>query len=331
MLFNHPRDYWHKPADLPDSFWTRHFELHAVSDRATARTLLPENLSRTAYLGEGFPELVSGASARSIRSPSSPAWISIARRKRLMSSAACVKRAGWAHWAMSLHRGVRGGRVGIRHRARFPRSLRRYASRSFRTIPIIALNAGAAVLHYQVLDRRAPMERHSMLIDAGAEFAGYASDITRTYSNTDADFAKLVERNGSCAAALCASVHAGVDWRDVHISSHRLVSELLHDSGIITIHPDTVEDQCHAVPDPPAADALDKLTISCIQCCSRRRSLAFQPHGVRRQLVEIPSFRPPSIGRSSPRRNSSINPSIAGSTQTMCSSAEVVQEAPQLP
>src|SRR5215510_7641256 len=38
MLFHHPRDYWHKPADLPDTFWTRHFELHAVSDRATART-----------------------------------------------------------------------------------------------------------------------------------------------------------------------------------------------------------------------------------------------------------------------------------------------------
>jgi len=35
MLFHHPRDYWHKPADLPDAFWTRHFELHAVSDRET--------------------------------------------------------------------------------------------------------------------------------------------------------------------------------------------------------------------------------------------------------------------------------------------------------
>ncbi len=48
--------------------------------------------------------------------------------------------------------------------------------------PIIALNAGAAVLHYQVLERTAPSERRSLLIDAGAEFAGYASDITRTYS-----------------------------------------------------------------------------------------------------------------------------------------------------
>jgi Xaa-Pro dipeptidase len=41
LLFHHPRDYWHKPADLPDAFWTRHFELHAVSDRPAARALLP--------------------------------------------------------------------------------------------------------------------------------------------------------------------------------------------------------------------------------------------------------------------------------------------------
>ncbi len=58
LLFHHPRDYWHKPADLPDTFWTHHFELHAVSDRATdPRLFCPKNLSRTAYLGEAFPEL----------------------------------------------------------------------------------------------------------------------------------------------------------------------------------------------------------------------------------------------------------------------------------
>ncbi len=44
LLFHHPRDYWHKPADLPNAYWTKHFDLHAVSDRESARTLLPEDL-----------------------------------------------------------------------------------------------------------------------------------------------------------------------------------------------------------------------------------------------------------------------------------------------
>ena len=55
--------------------------------------------------------------------------------------------------------------------------------------PIVALNENGAVLHYQFQQRRAPAKMHSLLIDAGAEFGGYASDITRTYSYDDAEFA----------------------------------------------------------------------------------------------------------------------------------------------
>jgi len=89
-----------------------------------------------------------------------------------------------------------------------------------------------------VLERSAPTDRHSMLIDAGAEFGGYASDITRTYSHTDPDFAALVSEMDAVQQSLCASVRAGVDWRDVHMSSHRLVAELLHDSDITTCDAD---------------------------------------------------------------------------------------------
>ena len=49
--------------------------------------------------------------------------------------------------------------------------------------PIIALNEGGAVLHYQIQQRTKPAKLHSLLIDAGAEFGGYASDITRTHSH----------------------------------------------------------------------------------------------------------------------------------------------------
>jgi len=51
--------------------------------------------------------------------------------------------------------------------------------------------------------------------------AGYASDITRTYSYRDPDFAALVEKMDEMQQSLCASVRAGVDWRDVHVSAPR--------------------------------------------------------------------------------------------------------------
>ena len=57
---------------------------------------------------------------------------------------------------------------------------------------IIAFDEGAAVLHYQHLDRRRDAPRRSFLIDAGAQFRGYASDITRTWSGGDAEFSALV-------------------------------------------------------------------------------------------------------------------------------------------
>ena len=47
---------------------------------------------------------------------------------------------------------------------------------------IVAYNEHAAVLHYQHLERRAPKALRSFLIDAGAQFRGYASDITRTHA-----------------------------------------------------------------------------------------------------------------------------------------------------
>jgi len=91
-----------------------------------------------------------------------------------------------------------------------------------------------AVLHYQVLEKARPAARHSLLIDAGAEFAGYASDITRTYSHEDASFGRLIERMDRLQQALCAGVRAGVDWRDVHLRAHLLTGEVLRDADLIS-------------------------------------------------------------------------------------------------
>jgi len=238
LLFHHPRDYWHKPADLPDTFWTRHFELHPVADRAAARVLLPEGLGRTAYIGEALPEL-SRWGVGAINPEPLIARLDFERAAKTPYELACLREAsrlgalGHAAAAKAFSRGASEYEIelafleacGLREQE-LPYN------------PIIALNAGAAVLHYQMLERRPPPERHSLLIDAGAEFAGYASDITRTYSHTNPDFAALVSQMDAVQQSLCASVHAGVDWRDVHLSSHRLIAELLHDAGITTCEAD---------------------------------------------------------------------------------------------
>ena len=37
-------------------------------------------------------------------------------------------------------------------------------------------------------------------------------------------------------------MRAGVDWRDLHLTAHRLIAELLHDSGIITLDAEAAVD-----------------------------------------------------------------------------------------
>ena len=37
LIIHQARDYWHKSADLPGAYWSRHFEVHTAGDRAGAR------------------------------------------------------------------------------------------------------------------------------------------------------------------------------------------------------------------------------------------------------------------------------------------------------
>ena len=57
LIIERPQDYWHKPTDLPQGYWVRHFDVHAVPDRAAARGLLPRDLSGAAYIGDSFEGL----------------------------------------------------------------------------------------------------------------------------------------------------------------------------------------------------------------------------------------------------------------------------------
>ncbi|HLJ21261.1 MAG TPA: M24 family metallopeptidase, partial [Stellaceae bacterium] len=181
LLFHQPVDYWYKPPSAPQGYWTAHFDVRAVPDRTAARAALPENLGRTAYLGPMFEEL-AGWGLGSLNPPELLRRIDFERASKSAYEIACLREAS--------RLGARGHAAAVRAFAagasEFDIQLAFLDGCGLREqeLPyntIIALNEAAAVLHYQMLERRAPAERHSLLIDAGAESAGYASDITRTH------------------------------------------------------------------------------------------------------------------------------------------------------
>jgi Xaa-Pro dipeptidase len=232
LVFNQPRDYWYKPASLPHAYWTRHFDIRPAPDLAAARTHLPQDLSRVAYIGDAFPDLASWGVA-SINPRNLMRHLDYGRAAKTPYELACMREA--------TRLGVRGHLAAARAFAagasEFEIELEFLKACGLREQelpynPIIALNDGGAVLHYQVLEKSAPAERHSLLIDAGAEFAGYSSDITRTHALRDGDFASLIGRMDELQQTLCAGLRAGVDWRDVQLRAHDLTGKLLREADI---------------------------------------------------------------------------------------------------
>jgi Xaa-Pro dipeptidase len=105
---------------------------------------------------------------------------------------------------------------------------------------IVALNEHGAVLHYTDLDRASPAVTFSFLIDAGAQVHGYASDITRTYSFSDVRFQSLIDRMDRMQQEIVTKVEAGVDYRDLHVNTHRMLAEVLVDTELAKGDPDTL-------------------------------------------------------------------------------------------
>jgi Xaa-Pro dipeptidase len=234
LLVNQPADYWHKSPELPDTYWSGEFDIVSCADRDAIRAALPRDLSRAAFVGEPFPELLSfgpGAInpehliahldyARANKTPYEVAALLEANVRGARGHAAAEQafRAGASEFEIAL---AFMAATGLRERE-LPYN------------PIIALNEGGSVLHYQIQRKDRPAKFHSLLIDAGAEFAGYASDITRTHSHHDAEFAAMIRRFDELQLKLCAQVQVGADWRDIHQASYRAISEFLREIDVIT-------------------------------------------------------------------------------------------------
>ena len=100
---------------------------------------------------------------------------------------------------------------------------------------IIASGPNAAVLHHP-LTQRLLGAGELVLIDAGADYRGYACDVTRTYpvsgdfSTEQADMYALVLRVQRAAIERC---RAGVEYRDIHLAAALDVAQGLVDAGFL--------------------------------------------------------------------------------------------------
>jgi Xaa-Pro dipeptidase len=233
LVFHKPDDYWHLSAELPREPWVEDFDVAVVGSRAAARAALPASLGRVAYLGQPFPELLSwGLGA--LNPEHLRHRLDYDRARKTPWEVACLREANalGARGHRAAEAAFRGGGSEFDiHQAFLAACGQREQELPYNAI--VALNEAGATLHYQHLRRRAPAPLRSLLIDAGASWRGYGSDITRTWSHADADFAALVAAMDRLQQGLCAEVRAGVDWRAIHLLAVEHIGALLVEAGLL--------------------------------------------------------------------------------------------------
>jgi len=239
LCFHQPADYWHRPPDLPDEAWLGEFQVEIVRDPSAARDLLRLGRGRIAFIGEWQQEFAAWGFA-AVNPPGLLNQLHYDRAVKTPYEIDCMRRAS----AMAARGHIAARDAFLAGASEFETHLAYCAATGLqeRELPygnIIAFNEGAAVLHYQHLDRSRGGPRRSFLIDAGAQFRGYAADITRTYAAGDAGFAALVEAMDTVQQKLCTAIRSGTDYRDVHLLAHRLIAGLLRDADVIDCDADT--------------------------------------------------------------------------------------------
>ena len=104
---------------------------------------------------------------------------------------------------------------------------------------IIGTGTNSAVLHFMPTDR--PLRNGDLvLIDAGAEYRGYASDITRTYPVGGSLSPEQQELHAVVHAAERAAIERclpGTEWVDVHMTAAHVIAEGLVAFGVLRGEP----------------------------------------------------------------------------------------------
>lgn len=239
LLLHQPDDYWHKPPALPRAEWIEHFEVTIIRELSAARPHLVSR-GRTGFIGTLQPEFAQWGFA-AVNPETLLQRLHFQRAAKTRYEVQCMREAN-ALAAL----GHRAAEAAFRDGAsefEIHLAYLRATGLAEEELPyhnIIAINTNAAVLHYQHLERAraAEAERHSFLIDAGAHFRGYASDITRTYAYHTGEFGALIQALEEIQQGLCAQVLPGTDYVSLHLNAHHAIAKLLRDADFIECTPE---------------------------------------------------------------------------------------------
>ncbi len=242
LVYKQLEDYWYEPPSDPSGYWTSHFDIRVVRSEEEARKLAVVG-PRWVAIGEGAAASALGAAAGAnasgprakVNDAKVLAYLDYFRATKTRYEILCMRAAQLM--AVRGHQAVAAAfRPGVSE-FELQQIYCSAAQQRETELPypsIVALNEHASTLHYQNLRTRAPSPLRSLLIDAGAEYNGYAADITRSYSaGSGDDFDALIKSIDTLQQRVCGEVKPGVDFVALHVLTHRLLAAVLREHGFV--------------------------------------------------------------------------------------------------
>ena len=243
LICHQPQDYWHATPAPPDGSWADCFDVVCVSTPEDAGRALPDRDENWAFLGDP-PSCPDGFSSQALNPPDLTSALDYHRVHKTDFEVECLRRANRvaARGHLAARSAFEEGASELEiHLAYLSAS--RQMERQLPYPNIVALNEHGCILHYDALEPDPPVPVRSLLIDAGADYLGYAADITRTHSASRDEFAGLIELVDTAQQALTARISVGVSYVDLHLEMHRLIGTVLADAGLVAMSPESMVEQ----------------------------------------------------------------------------------------
>jgi len=232
-------DFWERPRRPSSTAFAGFFRLERPSRFESAKALLPPG--KVAFIGEDEAAAADlGIPPEHVNDPALLRELDALRVKKSAYERVCLAEAN--RIAARGHDAVRlaflsGDAAELDLHLEFLRATRQDDGETpYKNI--IAKGENGAILHHIGYLREGRGEE-SVLVDAGATFQGYCSDITRTWvkgsSAAASTFLGIVEAFERMQQELCAAVRPGLKYESLHDDSHRRVAQVLADAKIVKL------------------------------------------------------------------------------------------------
>jgi Xaa-Pro dipeptidase len=238
LVFFQPVDFWHKVPDTPSEFWVEHFDIVYLKQADMVEKHLPYDRSRYAYVGE-YIEVAKALGFDLVNPDRVMHYLHYHRAYKTDYELVCMREANKI--AVGAHIAARDAFMSHASEFEINQAYLLAAKQGDNDVPyenIVALNEHSSILHYTMLEVSKPTENLSFLIDAGASFHGYASDITRTYTTQKHEFADLIKAVNTLNLSLIDQMKPGVSYVDIHIAAYLGVAKILTEFKVLNMTPE---------------------------------------------------------------------------------------------